>query len=61
MRIIRIRAIIRAFQTRLVLFYMHYVLLDSTDAAYVLSRSLFQFRFQGIIYMQHICMNQMLT
>ena len=46
MRIIRIRAIIRAFQTRLVFIYMHYVLLD---AAYVLSRSQFQFWFQGIV------------
>ena len=48
MRIIRIRAIIRAFQTRLVFIYMHYV---SLDAAYVLSRSQFQFWFQGIVYM----------
>ena len=48
MRIIRIRAIIRAFQTRLVFIHMHYVLLD---AAYVLSRSQFQFWFQGIVYM----------
>ena len=48
MRIIRIRATIRAFQTRLVFVYMHYVLLD---AAYVLSRSQFQFWFQGIVYM----------
>ena len=48
MRIIRIRAISRAFQTRLVFMYMHYVLLA---AAYVLSRSQFQFWFQGIVYM----------
>ena len=48
MRIIRIRATIRAFQTRLVFIYMHCVLLD---AAYVLSRSQFQFWFQGIVYM----------
>ena len=47
MRIIRIRAISRAFQTRLVFMYMHYVLLD---AAYVLSWSQFQFWFQGIVY-----------
>jgi hypothetical protein len=51
MRIIRIRATIRAFQTRLVFVYMHYVLLD---AAYVLSRSQFQFWFQGL----YICYTQ---
>jgi hypothetical protein len=50
MRIIRIRAISRAFQTRLVFMYMHYVLLDAA-LAYVLSRSQFQLWFQGIVYM----------